>query len=85
MCCVSFTIHDENHGESGHEHPLLHPPFLVLHQRERSVSVVFDFNVSHNDVVVPVPQLLLPFDLLKMEEWIVDGYHLYVVSFVFTA
>ena len=40
------------------------------------MSVEFDFNVSHNDVVVPVPQLLLPFDLLKMEEWIVDGYHL---------
>ena len=84
MCCVLITIHDENHGESDHEHPLLHPPFLVLHQMGRSVSVVFDFNVSHNDVV-PVPQLLLPFDLLKMEEWIVDGYHLCVASFVFTA
>ena len=65
---------------------VIHVLFLLSSPlRSNSVSVVFDFNASHNDVVVPVPQLLLPFDLLKMEEWIVDGYHLYVVSFVFTA
>ena len=47
------------------------------------MSVVFDFNVSLNDVA-PVSPMLLSVDLMRMEkEWIV-GCHLCVVSFVFT-
>ena len=67
MCCVSITIHDENHEESDHSHPFLHASFLVLHQRERSVSVVFDFNASTNDAI-PVNPMLFPVDLMKMEK-----------------
>ena len=67
MCCVSITIHDENHEESDHSHPLLHVPFLVLHKNESRVIVVFDFNESLNDDF-PVPQLLSPLDLLKMKK-----------------
>ena len=37
-------------GKSDHEHPLLHPPLLVLHQ-SNFVSVVFDFNASTNDAL----------------------------------
>ena len=47
------------------------------------VSVVFDFNASLNDVA-PVSPISLSVDLVKMEEWFVDGCHLCVVSFVFT-
>ena len=48
------------------------------------VSVVFDFNASLNDVA-PLSSMLLPVYLMRIEkEWIVGGYHLCVVSFVFT-
>ena len=59
--------------------------FLVLCSPLRSsfVSVVFDFNASLNDVA-PLSPMLFPVDLMRMEEWIVDGCHLCVVSFVFT-
>ena len=69
-------------GKSDHEHPLLHAQFLVLQKRERSVSAVFNFNASFSDVI-PMSSMLLPVDLMRMEEWIVDGCHLCVVSFVF--
>ena len=42
-----------------------------------SVSVEFDFNASLNDVA-PVPPISLPVDLIRMEEWTVDGCHSYV-------
>ena len=55
----------------------------MLHKLS-SVSVVFDFNASLNDVA-PVSPMPFSVDLMRMEkEWIVDGYHLCVVSFVFT-
>ena len=51
------------------------------------MSVVFDFNVSLNDSA-PVSPILLPVDLMRMKKkkknWIVDGYHFCVASFVFT-
>ena len=46
------------------------------------VSVLFDFNASLNDVA-PVSPRLFPVDLMR-KEWIVDGCHLCVVSFVST-
>ena len=83
MCCVSITIHDENHGESDHEHPLLHLSIIVL-QNSSSVSVVFDFNASLNDVA-PVSPMLFSVEFYENEKsWVVDGCHLCVVSFVFT-
>ena len=42
---------------------LLHAPFLVFHQRS-SVSVVFDFNASPNDVA-PVSPILFTVDLMR--------------------
>ena len=51
--------------------------------RMTPMSVVFDFNASLNDVA-PVSPILLPVDLMRIEEWIVDGCHLCVASFVFT-
>ncbi len=47
------------------------------------MSVVFDFNAFPNDAL-PVNPTPLPVDLMRMEEYIVDGCHLCVVSFVFT-
>ena len=47
------------------------------------MSVVFDFNASLNDVA-PVSPMVLSVDLMRMEELIVHGCHLCVVSFVFT-
>ena len=48
------------------------------------MSVVFDFSASLNDVF-PLSPMFLPVDLMRMKkEWIVDGCHLCVVSFVFT-
>ena len=44
---------------------------------------MFDFNASLNDVA-PVFPKMLPVDLMRTEERIVDGCHLCVVSFVFT-
>ena len=46
------------------------------------MSVVFDFNVSLIDAL-PTSPIMLPVDLMRMEEWIVDRCHWYV-SFVFT-
>ena len=46
---------------------LLHAPFLVLHQMESSVSVVFDFNASLRDVA-PVSPMMLSVDLMRMEK-----------------
>ena len=40
------------------------------------MSVVFDFNASPNDTV-PVSPILLSVDRMRVEEWNVDGYHLY--------
>ena len=49
-----------------------------------SVSVMFDFNTSLNDVA-PVSPVLLTVDLMRIgKEWIDDECHLCVVSFVFT-
>ena len=62
---------------------MLHAPFFVFHKRS-SISVVFDFSASSNDVA-PISPNLFPVDLMRMgKEWIVDGHHLCVVSFVFT-
>ena len=47
--------------KSDHEHPVLRPPFLVLHQMERLVSVVFDFNASLSDFA-PVSPMWFPVD-----------------------
>ena len=45
---------------------------------------MFVFNASLNDVA-PVSPILFPVDFMTTEkEWIVDGCHLCVVSFVFT-
>ena len=48
------------------------------------VSVVFVFIASLIDVA-PVFPMLLSVDLMRIEEWIVGGFHLCVVSFVFTS
>ena len=45
------------------------------------MSVVFDFNASYNDAL-PVSPISSPVYLMRMEEWIVDGCHLCVVSFM---
>ena len=55
----------------------------VLLYRSRFVSVVFDFNASLN-AVAPVSPILLAVELMRIEEWIVYGCHLCVVSFVLT-
>ena len=82
VLCFNHPFMMKTMGKSDHEHPLLHAPFLVLHQRERSVSVVFDFNASLSDAL-PVSPMLLPVDLMRNEkEWIVYGCHLCVVSFM---
>ena len=47
-------------GKSDHEHPLLHLSIIVL-QNSSSVSVVFDFNASLNDVA-PVSPMSLSVD-----------------------
>ena len=52
--------------KSGHSHPLLRPPFLVLH-KSSTVSVVFDFNASTNDAT-PLSPIQLPVDLMRMEK-----------------
>ena len=59
--------------------------FLLPSQlRSSSMSVVFNFNASLNDVA-PLAPILVPVDLMRMKkEPIVDGFHLCVVSFVFT-
>ena len=57
--------------------------FLDPLLRSSRVSVVFDFNASPNDVT-PVSLTSLSVVLMGMEEWIVDGCRLCVVSFVFT-
>ena len=56
---------------------------LSSHLRLRSVSVVFDFNASLNDVA-PVSPILFPVDLMNMKKsgLLIDS--IYVVSFVFT-
>ena len=57
---------------------------LCSHSRLSSVSFVFDFNASLNDVA-PLSPMLLSVDFYENEnDWIVDGCHLRVVSFVFT-
>ena len=48
------------------------------------MSVVFDFNASLNDVA-PASPIPFPVDTMRMNEWIVGGYHLCVVCFVFTS
>ena len=68
-------------GKSDHEHPLLHAPFLVLHQMESSVSVVFDFNASLSDVA-PVSPIVLSVDYVIKSGELVDT--ICVVCFVFT-
>ena len=47
------------------------------------MSVVFDFNPSLIDVA-PVSPIKLSVNLKRMEEWIVDGCHWCVVSFMLT-
>ena len=57
---------------------------LRLLLRLSLVSVVFDFNVSHNDVT-PISSMPFPVDLMRMEKnRFVYGCHLCVVSFVTT-
>ena len=53
---------------------------LVSPLRSSSVSDEFDFSASLNDDA-PVSPILLSVDLIRMEEFIVDGCHLCVVSF----
>ena len=53
-------------GKSDHSHPLLHAPFLVLHQSS-FVSVVFDFNAFLNDILPLFPKLF-PVDFMRMEK-----------------
>ena len=48
------------------------------------MSDEFNFNASLSDSA-PVFPISFPVDLMRMEEWIVDGCHLCVVSFVFTS
>ena len=52
--------------KSGHSHPLLRPPFLVLH-KSSTVSVVFDFNASLNDAAPAFP-ILFSVDMLRMKK-----------------
>ena len=40
---------------------------LSLQNRLRSVSVVFDFNASHNDVA-PLSPMLFPVDVIRKEK-----------------
>ena len=47
------------------------------------MSAVFDFSASINDAAPDSP-MLFPVVLMRIEEWIADGSHLCVVSFVFT-
>ena len=49
--------------------------------RSSIANVAFDFNSSLNDVA-PVSPMLFPVDLMRMKEWIVDGFNL-CVSFGF--
>ena len=50
--------------------------FLLYSQLRFSlVSVVFDFNASLNDVA-PLSPILLSVVLMRIEEWIVDRFHL---------
>ena len=48
------------------------------------MSVEFDFNTPLNDVV-PLYPILLTVVFMRMEEWIVDGYHECAICFVFTS
>ena len=54
--------------------------FLFSQPKLSSVSVVFNFNASLNDVT-PLPPKQLPVYLIRMGEWIVDGCHFCVVFF----
>ena len=50
--------------------------FLLSSQLKLSFSsVVFDFSASLNDVA-PVSPISLTVDLMRIEEWIVDEFHL---------
>lgn len=69
-------------GRSDHEHPLLHASFLVF-QKRSSVSVVFDFNASLNDVF-PLSPISLPVDLMRMKKRGLLMDSICVDSFVFT-
>ena len=42
------------------------------------LSVAFDFNISLIDII-PLSSILFPVDLIRIEEWVVDGCHLCVV------
>ena len=60
--------------------------FFLLSSQSRlsTVSVVFDFNASLNDVA-PVYPMMLPVDVVRNEKCFVYGYHLCVfLSSVFT-
>ena len=57
--------------------------FYASLPRSSLVSVVFDFNASLNDAV-PASPILFSVYWMIMEEQIVDGCHLCVVSFAFT-
>ena len=47
------------------------------------MSVVFDFNASHNDVAPPSPTMLSVDEKRKGKEWIVDECLLCVLSSLF--
>ena len=65
-CCKREWNGKREKEKSDHSHPLLHPPFIVLYKLS-SVSVVFDFNASLDDTA-PMSPMMLPVDLMKMEE-----------------
>ena len=53
--------------------------FLLCSQLSSSfVSVVFDFSASLKDIP-PASSILLSVHLMRMETWIVDGFHLFVL------
>ena len=51
--------------------------------RSSRASVVFDFSAPLS-AVVPASPILLPVDLMRTEEWFVNGCHFCIVYFVLT-
>ena len=48
--------------------------------RLSSVSVVFDFSASLNDIA-PLSLIPFSFDCIRMKEWVIDGDYLNAVFF----
>ena len=66
VLCFNHHFVKKTKWKSDHEHPLLRLPFLVLY-KSSTVSVVFDFNASLNDVA-PLFLISFPVDLMRMEK-----------------